>query len=267
VGRVQTFARLNFHDKINNKTIEYLPVISSLPDRVPYTSPTLEPERFCIFQSTPCKANACRVATNIIAILYPLNFSKFLIKSYHPLKEEERKKLVTIKNFDFKNFIQKFCDDINKTMENTINSERIHPLHFMDLLWESDDSESALLSDMASAFAECYLIDFQFPQRHVIYQYFTKFFLARGTDIEFDSQCFETISGSKIFNANSKSSITTSSSPLKRKMIDDKINDIQSKMDKLNINTLNVIVNETSLMVNCDENAVANAEPGEYIKL
>ncbi|XP_058467636.1 uncharacterized protein LOC131440392 [Malaya genurostris] len=215
-------------------------IFKHLPERVAYTWTTLEPKRFCIFQGEPCKINACRVAINIIAMLYPLNLSKFLIKSYHPLKEEERKKMAENWNIDVKNFMQRFCDDINKRWRTEV-ADRIHPLHFLDLLWESDDSESALLSDMASAFAEWFLIDFQFPQRNVIYQYFTKFFLAKGTDIEFDMKCFENVSGSRLFNWS------TPASPLRQMIADD----MQSKL--LGVNWSTILPEEALANINGDE--------------
>lgn len=215
-------------------------IFKHLPDRVPYTWTTLEPKRFCIFQSEPCKINACRVAINIIAMLYPLNLSKFLINSYHPLKEDERKKMAENWNIDVKNFMQRFCDDINKRWRTEV-ADRIHPLHFLDLLWESDDSESALLSDMASAFAEWFLIDFQFPQRNVIYQYFTKFFLVKGTDIEFDMHCFEGVSGSRLFNWS------TPASPLRQLIA----NDMQSKL--LGVNWSSILPEEALAAINGDD--------------
>jgi hypothetical protein len=206
---------------------------------VPYGASTIEPDVFCIFQPTPCTANSCRVATNIIAALYPLNFSKFLLKTYRPLSDDERKKLVTIQNFDFKNLLQKFCDDINKTTENKINADKLHPLHFMDfLLWDSDDSESALLSDVASGFAECYLIDFQFPQKHVIFPYFLKLFRVNGKDIEIDMEWLENISNSKITSFDSDDDDDDNEILITKKLkkCDIKIEDIENKMDQLSLN-------------------------------
>lgn len=215
-------------------------IFKHLPERVAYTWTTLEPKRFCIFQGEPCKINACRVAINIIAMLYPLNLSKFLIRTYHPLREEERRKMAENWNIDVKNFMQRFCDDINKRWRTEV-ADRIHPLHFLDLLWESDDSESALLSDMASAFAEWFLIDFQFPQRNVIYQYFTKFFLVKGTDIEFDMKCFEAISSSRLFNWS------TPASPLRQMIADD----MQSKL--LGVNWSSILPEEALAAINGEE--------------
>lgn len=222
-------------------------IFKHMPDRVPYTWTTLEPKRFCIFQSEPCRINACRVAINIIAMLYPLNLSKFLMKSYHPLKEEEHRKMAENWNIDVKNFMQRFCDDINKRWRTEV-ADRIHPLHFLDLLWETDDSESALLSDMASAFAEWFLIDFQFPQRNVIYQYFTKFFLAKGTDIEFDMKCFESVSGSRLFNWS------TPTSPLRQLIA----NDMQTKL--LGVNWSSILPEEALAVINGDDLPVAAAK-------
>jgi hypothetical protein len=214
-------------------------VFKHLTDRVPYSASAIEPDVFCIFQPNPCTANSCRVATNIIAALYPLNFSKFLLKTYRPLSDDERKKLVTIQNFDFKNLLQKFCDDINKTTENKINADKLHPLHFMDfLLWDSDDSESALLSDVASGFAECYLIDFQFPQKHVIFPYFLKLFRVNGRDIEIDMEWLENISNSKITSFDSEDEDDEGEILITKKLkkCDIKIEDIENKMDQLSLN-------------------------------
>ncbi|XP_055617273.1 uncharacterized protein LOC129762771 isoform X2 [Toxorhynchites rutilus septentrionalis] len=206
----------------NNNAILYhisWAMFKHIPGRQAYTWTTLEPKRFCIFQAEPCKMNACRIAINIIAMLYPLNLSKFLIKSYYPLKDNERRRMVENWNTDVKQFMQKFCDDINKRWRKEV-VDRIHPLHFLDLLWEADDADSALLGNMASAFAEWFLIDFQCPHRNTIYQYFIKFFLAKGSDIEFDMNCFECISCSRLFNW------CTPASPLRQMIVDDMHNKI-----------------------------------------
>lgn len=224
----------------DNNTVLYhisWAIFKHMPERVVYTWTTLEPSRFCIFQVEPCKMNACRVAINIIAMLYPLNLSKFLIKSYHPLKETERRKMAENWNIDVKKFMQKFCDDINKRWRSEI-ADQIHPLHFLDLLWESDDAESALLGDMASAFAEWFLMDFQFPQRNVIYQYFIKFFLAKGYDIEFDMKCFECLCCSRLFNW------CTPASPLRQMIADD----MQNKL--LGVNWSSILSDEALAAIN-----------------
>lgn len=201
---------------------------------MPYTLTVIDPEYLCIFQNNPCLNNACRVATNIIVLLYPLNFSKFLLHSYHPLNEEERKKLVTIHNFDFKNFIQKFCDDINKTTESNLSSDKLHPLHFMDLLWDSDDSDSAVLSDMASAFAECYLIDFPPPQKHVLFTYILKLLRPNGKDIEIDMEWLEYVGNPKSLHCNSLI-LETSVKEVGKKGDEGKIYEVQKKLEELNI--------------------------------
>ncbi|XP_062535583.1 uncharacterized protein LOC134204798 [Armigeres subalbatus] len=94
---------------------------------------------------------------------------------------------------------------------------------------------------MASAFAEWFLIDFQFPQRNVIYQYFTKFFLAKGTDIEFDMKCFESVSGSRLFNWS------TPASPLRQLIA----NDMQTKL--LGVNWSNILPEDALAAINGDE--------------
>lgn len=132
----------------------------------------------------PCALNECRVATHIIAGLYPLNFSKFLIKAYQPLVDDERKELMDIQNLYFTYLIQKLCDD---------NTKKINPVHAMDLLWNVDDSDYALLCDIGSAFAECYLTDSPIPIAETI----DSCFLADGFDIELNLYWLECIYISK----------------------------------------------------------------------
>lgn len=166
--------------------------------RQPYYTPNFNAKHFCSFQSRPCTQNECRVATHIIAGLYPLNFSKFLIKAYQPLIDDERKELMDIQNLYFTYLIQKLCDD---------NTKKINPVHAMDLLWNVDDSDYALLCDIGSAFAECYLTDLQIPIEETI----DSCFLTDGYDIELNLYWLECIYMTKA-NEHHLSSFSLSSS-------------------------------------------------------
>lgn len=107
-------------------------------------------QHFCSNQLPPCNRNECRVATQIIAGLYPLNFSKFLVSAYQPLNEDERKELMNIQHLYFTYLIRKLCNDNTKTVSQaSVN----------DMIYDVDDTDYALLCDIGSAFAECYLTD------------------------------------------------------------------------------------------------------------
>lgn len=118
--------------------------------RRPYTSPKFIRQHFCSFQKPPCVRNECRVATQIIAGLYPLNFSKFLVTSYQPLNEEERKGLLHIHHIYLTFLVRKLCTVTNKPIcLNNMN----------EVLLDVDDSDHLLLCDIGSAIAECYLTE------------------------------------------------------------------------------------------------------------
>lgn len=111
-------------------------------------------QHFCSSQKPPCTRNECRVATQIIAGLYPLNFAKFLVLSYQPLNEDERKGLIHIHHIYLTYLIRKLCNDNSKTLGH---------YNMNDVLKDMDDSDYLLLCDIGSAFAECYLTDSPVP--------------------------------------------------------------------------------------------------------
>lgn len=145
-----------------------------------YTATKFDPRHFCSFQEPPCMRNECRVATHIIAGLYPLNFSKFLIKAYQPLKEEERKELMNIQKLYFSYLMSKISDD---------KSQKVDMLQQMDLLWNIDDAEYTLFCDIGSAFAECYLIDMPIPVQELLESCFNR----DDHDIELNTHWLECI--------------------------------------------------------------------------
>lgn len=139
--------------------------------RRPYNTSNFSVEHFCSFQSPPCNRNECRVATQIIAGLYPLNFSKFLVSAYQPLNEDERKELMNIQHLYFTYLIRKLCNDNTKTVSQaSVN----------DMIYDVDDTDYALLCDIGSAFAECYLTDTKIPLEEALDSCFS----FDGLDIE-----------------------------------------------------------------------------------
>lgn len=122
-------------------------------------SNTFNREHFCVYQKPPCSKYACRVATHIIAGLYPLNFSKFLLKAYNPLKENERRELMTIQKLYLSYLMQKIDDE---------KADNVDIFQQMDLLWNIDDAEYTLFCDIGSAFAESYLIDMPIPVQDLL---------------------------------------------------------------------------------------------------
>lgn len=149
-------------------------------DRKPYNVPNFDAQHFCSFQDPPCMRNECRVATHIVAGLYPLNFSKFLIKAYQPLKEDERMELMNIQKLYFSYLMQKVSND---------KIPKVDMLSQMDLLWNVDDAEYTLFCDIGSAFAECYLIDMAIPVQELL----DSCFIVDNNDIELNMYWLECI--------------------------------------------------------------------------
>lgn len=160
--------------------------------------------------------NECRVATHIIAGLYPLNFSKFLIKAYQPLKEEERKELMNIQKLYFSYLMQKISDD---------KSQKVDMLQQMDLLWNIDDAEYTLFCDIGSAFAECYLIDMPIPVQELL----DSCFIPDNGDIELNTCWLECIYMFK----------ESDNSPLKKIENDPKVLEFQLRMQMDQISSIN----------------------------
>ncbi|KAJ6638598.1 Protein FAM193A [Pseudolycoriella hygida] len=146
-------------------------VFKHLPTRRPYNTTSYSVQHFCSFQSPPCNRNECRVATQIIAGLYPLNFSKFLLTAYTPLNEEERKELMNIQHLYFTYLIRKLCNE---------NARAVNQVCVKDVMYDVDDADYALLCDIGSAFAECYLTDAKIPLDEAL----ESCFLCDGFDID-----------------------------------------------------------------------------------
>lgn len=160
--------------------------------------------------------NECRVATHIIAGLYPLNFSKFLIKAYQPLKEEERKELMNIQKLYFSYLMSKISDD---------KSQKVDMLQQMDLLWNIDDAEYTLFCDIGSAFAECYLIDMPIPVQELLESCFN----IDEQDIELNTHWLECIYMFK----------ESDNSPLKKIENNPKVLEFQLRMQMDQISSMN----------------------------
>lgn len=181
-----------------------------------YNSKNFDARHFCSFQDPPCMKNECRVATHIIAGLYPLNFSKFLIKAYQPLKEEERKELMNIQKLYFSYLMQKISDD---------KSQKVDMLHQMDQLWNIDDAEYTLFCDIGSAFAECYLIDMLIP----VHELLDSCFIVDNHDIELNMYWLECIYMFK----------ESDNSPLKKIENDPKVLEFQLHMQMNQLSGIN----------------------------
>lgn len=154
-----------------------------LPGRKPYkvsSQKVILPniKSFCTWQDTPCTRNECRVATHILAGLYPFNFAKFLVKAYQPLQKEERNELMNIQKLYFTYLMQKLCDDKPKLDD---------PKQPIDLMWNIDDADYSLFCDIGSAFAEYYLADIAIP----IHELLESCFLIENGDIELNMYWLE----------------------------------------------------------------------------
>lgn len=188
-----------------------------------YNTTNFDMRHFCSFQEPPCMRNECRVATHIISGLYPLNFSKFLIKAYQPLKEEERKELMNIQKLYFSYLMQKISDD---------KAQKLDMLQQMDLLWNIDDAEYTLFCDIGSAFAECYLIDVPIP----VHELLDSCFILDNHDIELNTYWLECIYMFK----------ESDNSPLKKIENNPKVLEFQLRMQMDQISSMNDVGNKFS---------------------
>ncbi|KAG4067279.1 hypothetical protein HA402_000270 [Bradysia odoriphaga] len=194
-------------------------VFKHLPTRRPYNTLNFSVEHFCSFQSPPCNRNECRVATQIIAGLYPLNFSKFLVSAYQPLNEDERKELMNIQHLYFTYLIRKLCNDNTKTVSQaSVN----------DMIYDVDDTDYALLCDIGSAFAECYLTDTKIPLEEALDSCFS----FDGLDIELNMFWLDCI-----YMTKSTEKLHCSPSKKKNGLEDDpkllELKELRTHMDKL----------------------------------
>jgi len=166
-----------------------------ITDRLQYLSCFVDPKPFCIFQDPPCNRIACRVANHIIAGIFPIHFTKLVIKSYVPITNAERK-------IYKKNGIIKFQEsyDCDKT-----NLDKLHLLHSLDEIYKADTNKKEqvhLTNKEISMFAEYYLTDFIFPNHEILYPYFLKLFKVnyKIKDIELELQWLEYIIYMKMSN-------------------------------------------------------------------
>uniref|UniRef100_A0A182P3H7 Uncharacterized protein n=1 Tax=Anopheles epiroticus TaxID=199890 RepID=A0A182P3H7_9DIPT len=165
-------------------------IFKHLPERLPYSWSTLEPSRFCSFQAAPCSSIACRVAINIIAMNYPVHLSRLLIQTYKPVSEEPRRIMKGNWSTKARNSLRRLCDNVNKRFHEEIH-DQMHPLLFVDMFWTLQNTTFNLPKTRASELAEWFTLDTPAPPRNVFYQYFTKFFLVKESDIMFDLESFE----------------------------------------------------------------------------
>lgn len=191
-----------------------------LAARKVYNPKTFDRKHFCVYQEPQCTKYACRVATHIIAGLYPLNFSKFLLKAYNPLKENERKELMTIQKLYLSYLMQKIDDE---------KVDNVDILHHMDLLWNIDDAEYTLFCDIGSAFAESYLIDMPIPVQDLL----DSCFIFESKDIEMNMYWLECI---YMLRENDQS-------PLKKFEHDPKMTEFQTRLHMDQYNSLSEVRN------------------------
>lgn len=159
-----------------------------------------------MFQEPPCPRTECRVATHIIAGLFPLNFCKFLIKAYHPLKEEERKEASEIINIKNLLLMQQFHDEM----------KNFDPKTQMDLMSKMDDTDYPVFCGAGSAFAECYLIDAPIPVQEILYSCF----VVDNNDIELNMYWLECI---HMFRTNENS-------PFKKLENDPRVREVELRL-------------------------------------
>lgn len=135
-------------------------------ERKPYTKKFIQPEIFCTFQKDSCPLKKCSVAASILIGGYPVNFTKFLLKNYVPLEENEREK-------------------IRKTVGD--DSEE-HFDAMKNMPWEGSNK---IHISLASALAEIYGVA-KFPNSKILISYFKSLFNTKmEEDIALDANWLE----------------------------------------------------------------------------
>lgn len=149
-------------------------------------APELDVQHFCTFQQPPCQRNDCRVATQIISGLYPMNFSKFLITTYEPVHEDDSKGMM---HFHLAFLLRKLCAENGQvaaggsplpSTSNGVGTAGGH-VSLTELLHDVDESDSAMLCKIGSAFTDCYLTEHAAPVAELLKECFV---LRPGVDIE-----------------------------------------------------------------------------------
>lgn len=198
---------------------------------MPYTSPKLVPQHFCSFQDPPCARNECRVATQIIAGMYPINFSKFLINTYQPVIDDDSNGAM---HLHLAIMLRKLCagdpnallpsplrshapsaGDTGGPAENGCANNGVNgagaengdaaaaepcpshmpdnlPFSLDDLFSVVDYADHTLLGHIGSAFTECYLTDKALPVADLLGACFR---LTRHRDIQLNIAWLESMYG------------------------------------------------------------------------
>lgn len=130
-------------------------VFRHLAGRRPYPTQTVAVKTFCIFQGEGCMRMECRVASHIVAAIYPLNFSILLMTTYQPVDYEKLNVTEMINHLNERDIISNIC-----------SLKNIH-----------------LTKDM-SLYAEYCLTDFRFTAEEHIYPFFQNLFFVINKDIE-----------------------------------------------------------------------------------
>lgn len=180
-------------------------VFKHLKDRKPYTKTCFHPELFCVFNDPPCERMDCQVATNLIIGSYPLSFTKFLLRTYHPLTSSDREKFLKVPS---QSLIRKFCRKKGGAAAKEILHEADeinHTFLLLNMFWDDDEIADPLLrAGLASALAENFKIDVKFPQKHIIFSYFHALFRLDpddNGDITLDLEWLEQINLANLFKS------------------------------------------------------------------
>lgn len=180
-------------------------VFKQLENHEPYTKAIVNPENFCVFNTPPCTNIECQVAANLIIGSYPLSFTKFLIKNYQPITDEnDRRKYLTLPSqFMTQKFGMVKLGEEHVEERAEINRTFLEMNSFWEVEVDEDDYESytdrELRKGLAAAMAENFKSDMKFPQRHIIFSYFHALFQIIDDDIAMDMEYLEKINMGKLF--------------------------------------------------------------------
>lgn len=127
-------------------------------------------QHFCAAQDPPCTRAECRVASQIIAGVYPPNFAKFLVWSYQTLIKEDSDLI----NYTHHAYLTYLIDQLNH-------------LDMPDMLKEMREWEDVFVREMGAAMAECYIT---YPPVSVLSK-LDECFVCSGFDIELNLEWLE----------------------------------------------------------------------------
>lgn len=199
-------------------------------DRKCYNEAIIQPDQFCVFQKQCCSEKKCSVAVSVLIGVYPSQFSKYLLRTYLPLNDEDRENILKVPELELRKLFKCKPNDIILNERDVGDFSEAHLFAMKNMTWDGDDYNERSL---ASALAENYGVNAKFPHTNIFFSYFNTIFKinAKQKDIVFDLDWLEQITKSTLLKRFLLKSIEISWSDENDKAVDE----IEKKMKFLNL--------------------------------